>query len=200
LEELALIASGRLRPASGTAVLETSHGEDPATRADSKRRIGLVPGERLNHALFSRMSVRENISVSQPQEYLSYGRISKAAEAAGAQVWVQRLGIVPPDVEVPIGALSGGNQQKAVLARWLHIAPSALVAMEPTQGVDLAAKRDLLDQLRRAADDRPVFLVSHEPEEVLPICDRIVVMRHGAIAMEFSGQDARADRILEAFA
>jgi ABC-type sugar transport system ATPase subunit len=200
LEELALIASGRRAPTSGVACLLTDDGTVDLASAATSGLVGLVPSERLSHALLGRLSVRENITISRPREHLRGLRISKSAEAATAHRWGERLGLVPNDPEIPISLLSGGNQQKAVLARWLHIRPLAIVAAEPTQGVDLAAKRDLLAQLRSAASSFPVLLVSHEPEEVLPICDRIVVLRNGSLVTEVPREAAGIDTLLEAFA
>jgi ribose transport system ATP-binding protein len=105
----------------------------------------------------------------------------------------------PPRVELPVGALSGGNQQKVALARWLTHLPRVLLLSEPTRGMDVGAKDDVVRIVRGLKEQGiGILVVSSEPETVLSLADRILVMRRGALAREFAGEPVGKDRLLAA--
>src|SRR6185436_15579944 len=109
-------------------------------------------------------------------------------QARVAQRFVRALDIRTPDLEVPIGQLSGGNQQKVVLARWLATAPKLLILDEPTRGIDVAAKQEIMNQiLSLARDGLGVLFISSEMDEVVRVADRIVVMRDRSKVGELPG-------------
>ncbi|MFZ2107338.1 MAG: ATP-binding cassette domain-containing protein, partial [Roseiarcus sp.] len=111
----------------------------------------------------------------------------------------QRLGVRPPGVEARLGALSGGNQQKVALAKWLTRAPKVLVLAEPTRGMDVGAKEDVVRIVKSlAAEGMAVIVLSTEPETVLSLADRVLVMRKGELAGEFADCAISKDRLLAA--
>jgi ribose transport system ATP-binding protein len=120
-------------------------------------------------------------------------------ERALARRQVERLNIRPPQVDRPVGTLSGGNQQKVALARWLTHPPKVLVLSEPTRGMDVGAKDDVVHIVRGLRDQGiGILVVSTEPETVLSLADRILVMKKGTVATEFAGAAVSKDRLLAA--
>jgi ribose transport system ATP-binding protein len=132
------------------------------------------------------------------------GRIARlwlkpATERNIARRHVEALSIRPPTVDTLLQSLSGGNQQKVALAKWLTWPPRVLVLSEPTRGMDVGAKEDVV-KIVRDLRDRGIGIVvmSTEPETVLSLADRIVVMKKGRIVHEFAGETVSKDRLLEA--
>jgi ribose transport system ATP-binding protein len=112
---------------------------------------------------------------------------------------IERLRIRPPDVNTLLGDLSGGNQQKVALAKWLTYPPKVLVLSEPTRGMDVGAKDDVVKIVRGLRDQGlGIVVVSTEPETVLSLADRILVMKKGEIVREFASEAVTKDRLLEA--
>ncbi len=110
---------------------------------------------------------------------------------------VQDLGIRPPDVDRRLRTLSGGNQQKVGLAKWLTHLPKVLILSEPTRGMDVGAKEDVVRIVKGVRDQGVgVLVVSAEPETVLSLADRILVMKRGTIAREFANEAVSKDRLL----
>jgi ribose transport system ATP-binding protein len=182
LEVLGSILSGREKAEGGTVHLD---GVELVAHSRQVQAIGYVPSDRPRRGVLPGLSVRENISIRSLRGTLSSGRISRRKEAALAQQWCEDLRIKPSDPEAPILTLSGGNQQKAVLARWLAVTPQAIVAEEPTQGIDVWAKTEILHRLRVAAEGgAAVLLTAVEPEEILDFCDRVIVLRKGRVALD----------------
>jgi ribose transport system ATP-binding protein len=132
------------------------------------------------------------------------GRIARlwlkpAEERRIAKKHVEALSIRPPRVDIPLQSLSGGNQQKVALAKWLTWPPKVLVLSEPTRGMDVGAKEDVVKIVRGLRDQgMGIVVVSTEPETVLSLADRVVVMKKGRIVREFAGEKISKDRLLEA--
>ena len=148
--------------------------------------------------LFGSEPVYRNISIS-ILEHLSALFLKPAAERRIAQGHVDRLKIRPFSVEPPLRTLSGGNQQKVALARWLTHLPRILVLAEPTRGMDVGAKEDVVKIVKDLKEKGlGVVVVSTEPETVLALADRILVMRKGSIAHEFANEAVSKDRLLAA--
>lgn len=155
-----------------------------------KAGIGHVPEDRRESGLFLEMSVADNIAAANLRRFgsvwLSDYRLRRVADEFRA-----RLNIATPDVDRPVGELSGGNQQKVVIARWLLLQPRILVVDEPTRGIDVAAKAEvhaLLQQL--ASSGTAILMVSSDLPEVLAVSDRIIVMREGRVAGELNRAEA----------
>jgi inositol transport system ATP-binding protein len=145
--------------------------------------IGLVPEDRKQQALFLDLAVRHNLAISS-LENLSWGRwfVNDAAERDLVERYRKALDIRMASADTNIADLSGGNQQKVVLARWLALRPRVLIVDEPTRGIDIAAKAEVHQQLdAMARSGIAVIAISSELPEVLAISDRIVTMREGRI-------------------
>ena len=150
--------------------------------------MGLVPAERHANAAFMTSTLRENITVVGTSLHWRNGILRKGRERSDVAVWLERLDVRPRNSEFAMSDLSGGNQQKVVLARWLRMKPKVLILNEPTQGVDVGAKSDihkLVDEA--AADGTAVIVVSTDHEELVRLCHRVLVLRRGKIADEISG-------------
>jgi galactofuranose transport system ATP-binding protein len=140
--------------------------------------LGLCPEDRKAEGIIADLSVRENIVLALQARQGLWPCISQAEQTKMAEGYVKALGIKTADVDTPIGQLSGGNQQKAVLARWLATQPSLLVLDEPTRGIDIAAKQEIMNEiLSLAQQGMAVLFISSEMEEVARVSDRIVVLR-----------------------
>ena len=150
--------------------------------------MGLVPAERHANAAFMTSTLRENITIVRPGIHWRGLVLRKNSERSDVAVWLERLDVRPNNSEFTMSDLSGGNQQKVVLARWLRMDPKFLVLDEPTQGVDVGAKSDihkLVDEA--AAQGAAVLVASTDHEELVRLCHRVLVLRRGRIADEISG-------------
>lgn len=140
--------------------------------------LALCPEERKTDGIVAELSVRENIALALQARMGVSKFLSRAEQTALAERYVKLLGIKTETVDKPIGLLSGGNQQKAILARWMAIEPRLLILDEPTRGIDVAAKQEIMDQiLRLARAGMAVLFISSEMSEVVRVAHRIVVLR-----------------------
>ena len=145
--------------------------------------VGMVPEDRKGLALFPDKPVRWNVSMARLPALSPGGVVPRRRERALAAEYVEQLRVKTPSVEAPVRALSGGNQQKTVLARWLATHPRLLVLDEPTHGVDVGAKAEIYALVRELArGGLAILLISSELPEVLGLSDRVVVMRGGRVA------------------
>ena len=145
------------------------------------------------------MSVQQNMALASLDRLRTAGLIRSAAERAFAADWAQRLRLKYGRLTDPVSRLSGGNQQKVVLAKWLGRHPSLLIVDEPTRGIDIATKAEvhgLLAQL--AADGVAILMISSELPEVLQNGDRILVMREGRLTAEYAHDEASEEKIMAA--
>ncbi|TDE27877.1 sugar ABC transporter ATP-binding protein [Nonomuraea mesophila] len=181
------------RPASGARKW--------SVRSAVRAGIGLVPENRKTEGIVPTLSVRDNIALA------ALPRLSRAGIVSDAQVdgivatFMRRLGIKAVSPRQPAGELSGGNQQKVLLARWLAMHPKVLLLDEPTRGVDVATKLEmqaLLDEL--AVDGLAILLISSDVAELVANCDSVVVLRDGAITEQLTGPEVTEDRLLTALA
>ena len=159
--------------------------------------MAFVPESRRS-MLFAQEPVFKNISISILRR-IARLLLRPAAERAIAERHAASLNIRPPQVDRPLGSLSGGNQQKVALARWLTHLPRVLVLSEPTRGMDVGAKDDVVRIIRALrAHGIGIIVVSAEPETVLSLADRILVMKKGRVVHEFAGVAVSKDRLLAA--
>lgn len=143
--------------------------------------LGLCPEDRKAEGIIAELSIRENIALALQARQGLWPFISRARQTEMALHYVKSLGIKTADVDTPIGQLSGGNQQKAMLARWLATQPKLLILDEPTRGIDVAAKQEIMNEiLTLAKQGMAVLFISSEMSEVVRVADRIVVMRDHA--------------------
>jgi ribose transport system ATP-binding protein len=165
--------------------------------AISAGRMGLIPADRKADGLFLDFSVTANIGVASLKRWSRWGFVQDPALSALAKEMVDRLHIQPADVTRPTRTLSGGNQQKTLVARWLSTGIRVLLAEEPTRGVDVATKRQIHDLLRDLADQgRACVVYSSDLQELVEIADRILVLRRdGSVAS--APPRTSADRLFE---
>lgn len=159
--------------------------------------VALLPEDRKAMGIVPELSVRANLGLSSLHRCARAGFVDRRRERALAVAGAAAVRLRAASLEMPIAALSGGNQQKALLARLLRSDAEVLVVDEPTRGVDVAAKAELHELLRGAADaGRAVLVVSSELPEVLALADRVLVMREGGITGELVAAEATEERIL----
>jgi ribose transport system ATP-binding protein len=150
--------------------------------------VASVPADRADTGLVSEMTVGENLTLADLSPFWKGGLLRRSSEREEIARWITRLNVQPPRPEVPIHALSGGNQQKVLLAKWLRLDPAVLVLDEPTQGVDVGAKRDIYAAVTEAAAGGAAVLVSSsDADELAALCDRVLVLRGGVIRRELMG-------------
>jgi ribose transport system ATP-binding protein len=161
--------------------------------------VGFAPGERATGVLPA-MNVRENITLPRLRPFRRrFGRLDRRAERAETAQLMRQFEVRPADTELPFGSLSGGNQQKAVLAKWIRNQPSVLLLDEPTQGVDAGSKIAIYNAVSRAAQANAAVLVSSsDTEELVTMCDRVLVLQDGVASVELSGTDLTNARLVQA--
>jgi ribose transport system ATP-binding protein len=158
----------------------------------------LVPEDRKEHGLTLESSVGHNISLPSLKKLSKVGLVSLAQEEAYDDQGIQDLAIKTASRDTLAKNLSGGNQQKIVLARWFLKQPQVLVVDEPTRGVDVGSKAEIYEQIRALANTGvAVWVISSDMEELLKLCDRIVVMHEGQIAGEVAAADATEEKIMQ---
>jgi ribose transport system ATP-binding protein len=181
--ELARAVFGVDRLQRGAIRLNGAPIEITSPRAAIAYGIYLIPEDRKGCGLLLDLSIAENISLPDLASYLRLGLVDTARETENAKDQRERLKIRAPDVATAVGTLSGGNQQKVVLAKWLSMRPKVLIFDEPTRGIDVGAKQEIYDMLRRLTDAGvAVLMISSDMEEVIGVSDRIAVMHEGAIS------------------
>jgi simple sugar transport system ATP-binding protein len=170
--------------------------EGRAVRLDSpaqaiRQGLGMCPEERKVDGIVGELSVRENIVLALQARQGIWRHLSPARQKEIADRFVALLGIKTADIETPIALLSGGNQQKAVLARWLATGPRLLILDEPTRGIDIAAKQEIMNEiLALAREGLAVLFISSEMDEVVRVSDRIVVLRDRSKVGELPGNSS----------
>jgi len=159
--------------------------------------IGLVPEDRKEQGLVTGLSVRQNISMPMLKSLSRLSVLSRRKEHRLAESYVKKLAIKTPSVEQKATFLSGGNQQRVVIAKWLATQPKLLIVDEPTRGVDIGAKSEIHSLLcDLARDGMAIMMISSDLPEVLAMSDRVLVMRKGRIAADIPASDATQEVIM----
>ena len=189
-DELPYLLTGARAARTGT--LRLSSVTLDLARCDSAAAIAagvaLVPESRESDGLASALSVAENIVLPRRRRRAAVLPVDRGAENRMVGEWVQALDVRPADPTMTVGQLSGGNQQKVLLAKWLAGGPTLLVLHEPTQAVDVGARQVITTAVRRAAEQGCAVLVAGTDEtELSLLCDRVVVFREGRQVTELSG-------------
>ncbi|MEU7010075.1 sugar ABC transporter ATP-binding protein [Streptomyces sp. NPDC046332] len=203
-----LVGSGRseiletvygARKATAGRVVVDGRALRPGSVRDAVRAgLGLAPEERKAQGLLMLESVTRNVSVSTLARFSRAGWIDRTGEREAARAATRELSLRPDNPDAPIRTLSGGNQQKAVLARWLLRGCRVLLLDEPTRGVDVGARAELYAVIRRLADDGlAVLLVSSEVPEVLGLADRVLVLREGRVVHTAPARELDEHRVLD---
>jgi ribose transport system ATP-binding protein len=155
--------------------------------------LALSPGNRRRDG-----GVGENVTLPSLAGYFRRGRLQHRQEGRQVADMIRDFRVVPPDPGAMLGTLSGGNQQKALLAKWFHTSPSVFILHEPTQGVDIGAKRQIFQLIREAADAGTSFvLASSEYEDLANLCDRVLVLRDGRVVSSLHGSALTHQRLIE---
>ena len=176
--ELARLLFGLEAPDRGTLRIDGQNVRLANPAEAVAQGLALCPEERKTDGIVAELSVRENIALALQARQGVRRFMSPAEQTALAERFVASLGIKCASVEMPIGALSGGNQQKAMIARWLATDPRLLILDEPTRGIDVAAKQEIMDEiLRLARSGMAVLFISSEMSEVVRVSNRIAVLR-----------------------
>jgi ribose transport system ATP-binding protein len=159
----------------------------------------LVPADRAGDAVVAELSLAENISLPVLRRFVRGGRLRNRAIRSACAELLQRFRVKPPRPEALLSELSGGNQQRAVLAKWLNLDPRVILLDEPTQGVDVAARQDIFAMLRAAADQGVgVLCASSDHDQLGVLCDRVIVFRNGRPDRELEGEQVDKHSINEA--
>lgn len=185
-EELCRSIFGALSVKDGAITLEGSRANLRSPRAAIAADIGFVPAERRKEGMVASMSVAENITLPHLEEVCAGPILQRGKERAIAEDWITRLRIRTPGASAPLGSLSGGNQQKAVLARWMISDSLRLLILDhPTRGLDVGAKGEVYRLIRTlAASGVAVLLMADSLEELIALSHRVIVMRDGNVSAE----------------
>ena len=195
--EVARCIAGADRFDGGEMTLAGTRYRPASPREAIARGVVYLPEDRKTQGLVLGLKVRENVTLAALARFSPRGIVRRHAEREAAARQVAAVELRPPDTERPAGTLSGGNQQKLVLAKWLLAEAAVLLFDEPTRGVDVATKVELHRIIRSLADaGRAVLVISSELPEILALADRIVVMREGRVAGELAAGTATAERVL----
>jgi rhamnose transport system ATP-binding protein len=197
--EVARAVFGIDRYDAGTVTLAGQPLRKASPAAAMAAGVGYVPEDRRQQGLVMDMSVQQNMALASLGRLRKAGLVRSSAERAFASDWAQRLRLKYGRLTDPVSRLSGGNQQKVVLAKWLGRHPSLLIVDEPTRGIDIATKAEVHGLLAElAAQGVAILMISSELPEVLQNGDRILVMREGRLTAEFGHEEASEETIMAA--
>jgi ribose transport system ATP-binding protein len=196
--ELLRLIAGVDRADAGT-VLVKGQAVAPGPLARIRAGFGLVPEERKRDGIIRHRPITTNIGLPAMRRFSKLGLIRKAALKARSKELMREVGLRPLDVTRPIGSFSGGNQQKAIIGRWLAADTRIFLFDEPTRGIDVGAKAEIYDLIERLArEGRAVIVVSSELPEVIRVSDRVLVMREGRISATLAGSEITEANIARA--
>jgi len=203
-----LVGSGRTglcealfgaRPHSGQVFMGGKPVRLRHPKAAVRQGLALIPEDRKSSGLIPKLSLRHNLTLPSLSKRQFLGVVQTARETQAVNETITRLGIRTASVETEVITLSGGNQQKVVIGKWLLSEPRVLICDEPTRGVDVSAKVEIYNHLRNLASQGfGILFVSSELPEILGMSDRILVMRKGTIVAEFGAEEASEEKILAA--
>lgn len=162
-----------------------------------KAGIGFITENRKTEGLILDFSIGDNISLPSIEKFASHKYVRRGAENEFTEMLAKRLGVKAQSLTEPVGTLSGGNQQKVVIAKWIGMKPAILIMDEPTRGIDVGAKRDIYDLMNElTAAGVAIIMVSSELPEVIGMSDRIMVIREGSIAGVLDRSEATQEKII----
>ena len=191
--------AGRVPPKAGRVVCEGKELTLISTTEAVRAGIMLLPGDRKHSALMSVLGVRVNMTIQSLRRFSALSFLRRRSERRAVVGLIEELEVRTPSLEQPVEFLSGGNQQKVVVARTFLREPSVILAYEPTQGVDVGSRFDIYEALRTRTDAGAALVVkSSDPIELAGLCDRVLVMSRGTIVEEIPGDELDERRITEA--
>lgn len=159
--------------------------------------VALVPADRHRDGAISSLSLTDNVTSVTLGRYFRVLLLNRRRMRSDATRLAAEFDVRPKDPELDYIMFSGGNQQKALLAKWLQLSPRVLLLHEPTQGVDVGARQQIFQLLRAARGSRVTICASSDHEQLAAICDRVLVFGHGHIVSELQGSDVTEDRITQ---
>jgi ribose transport system ATP-binding protein len=190
--DLLLALFGVLRDRKGEILIDGAPAaiNSPTAARSRKAGMALIPEDRKTEGLMLPMSVRDNLSFAAFDNLSKHGIIDRARERELIDRMIKLLDIRTAGIDIPVGALSGGNQQKVVIAKWLMISPRIILLNDPTRGIDVGTKQEIYQLLRRLADEGAAILFySTDYDELIGCCDRVLVMYDGAIRSALAGAE-----------
>jgi ribose transport system ATP-binding protein len=194
-EEVAGLLAGRL-PRAGQVVVGGEILPPGSPRASTRAGVAYVPANRVGEALLVTATVRENITVGLLSPFWRKGKLHRKAEQQEVAHWAEKVNLSPRDPEAPILSLSGGNQQKVVLARCLRLSPSVLLLDEPTQGVDVGSKVEIHQSIRDVIDSGAgVVICSTDSDELARLCTKVVFLHRGEVVGTLTGSEVTSENI-----
>lgn len=197
--ELLRIIAGLDAADSGKITLEGADVTDKGWNGMLRLGLGMTPESRKDDGIVPLLGIDENMVMADPRPVTTFGVLSASRIAAATNSIIDRMSVKAARTTTPIGTLSGGNQQKIVIGRWVYAGAKLLLLDEPTRGVDVEAKSQIYAIIRKLADEgKSIIFVSSEIEELPQVCDRVLVLRDGTIAETFTAPDIDADELMTA--
>ncbi|MHC1772816.1 MAG: sugar ABC transporter ATP-binding protein [Flexilinea sp.] len=199
--ETAQVTFGYTKPSSGEIFIDSKRVVLTSPKDGLNRHLAFCTENRREEGIIPNMSVRDNILLSSMNQVLSRGFINRKKGEKIVSEYVNKFQIKTPSYDQKLKNLSGGNQQKVILARWLATNPSFIIFDEPTRGIDVGAKKEVEKLIREFADmGIGVLFISSEPAEMVQNCDRIYVLRDGEVMGEIGGDDINQEKITKMIA
>lgn len=190
--ELLLALFGALRGVSGEMRVDGGRVSVTSPRAAKRKssRIALIPEDRKTDGLMLPMSVRDNLSLAALSGLTRGGVIDRKAERAAIDEMIRLLAIRTDGIDIPVGSLSGGNQQKVVIAKWLMVNPRIILLNDPTRGIDVGTKQEIYQLLRKLADaGAAIVFYSTDYDELIGCCDKVLIFYDGSVIRTLSGAE-----------
>lgn len=199
--ETAKLIFGAMHPDSGRLTLDDKPFGSHSPRQSIRHGIGFCPEDRKAEGLVLELTIRENIILAMQTKRGWLRRLPRDEQDRVAREMIKSLGIATPDAEKPVGQLSGGNQQKVILARWLASRPRILILDEPTRGIDVGAHADIVRLIRELCNEGLALLVaSSELDEIVAVSDRVMVLRDRKKVGEITGEAVTRENIIRTIA
>jgi ribose transport system ATP-binding protein len=197
-DEVPYLMFGAQPAAGGTVAVRERTLAALNPRAAFDARMAFLPADRQRQSGIPKATLTENVTMTNRSRFVRHGWLRHGAERTAVQSLLELLDVRPAEPDRLLATLSGGNQQKALLGKWLQLNPSALLMHEPTQGVDIGSRKQILQIIARvAAAGTAVLVASAEYEELANLCHRVLIFRHGRIVRELAGDELTEARIAE---
>ncbi len=197
-DEVPYLVFGSDRRDGGTITVNGRALEPSSPRDAIDAGVAFLPADRQRQSGIQKATLLENVTMTSGSRFMRGGRLRHAEERSAVRQILERFDVRPADPGRMLATLSGGNQQKALLGKWLQSRPAVLILHEPSQGVDIGSRRQILQIVAEvAAAGTAVLIASAEYDELAHICHRVLIFRHGRIARELSGDDLTEARIAE---
>lgn len=188
--ELAMSLFGLNKTQAGVIKVNGKEVDINSPMVAKKYGIALLPEDRSREGLFIERKIKENISAPIIDTICKKGIVNRKKENEIAEKYVEELNVWTPSIETVVGTLSGGNQQKVVISKWIATSPKVFIMDTPTVGIDIGSKAEIYEQIHKFADEgMAIILISDEIQEVMANCNRVLVMAHGKCVVELSEED-----------